>query len=234
MVGNPYIHYRNFMQHGTRFVVFFSDFAADIGLNYLLRYRRLAASSFRNTRSVVNKSNAMKGEVDSKTQQRVMPVYESINYFLALNKTHPENKVIILTENYNPHMLKLFASFKIFDLLSKKESPNFIYRVVIDPVDVINQHISPDIVETIGEWKDQKSLSQREWFVLSHLARNLTPAVISRISGLNVKTISTYKISAMKKLGLTPSQFLHLLMMLGEVTTISTIVIESSSNQYLQ
>ncbi|HHQ4306916.1 TPA: helix-turn-helix transcriptional regulator, partial [Serratia fonticola] len=97
-------------------------------------------------------------------------------------------------------------------------------------INAIGPGASPKVIEKIGGDEVHKSLSQREWFVLNSLSRNLSPSTISKISGISIKTISAHKINAMNKLRLTSPQLLKLLMRLAEVKSISTITIKEVPN----
>ncbi|MGL5386253.1 MAG: LuxR C-terminal-related transcriptional regulator [Serratia sp. (in: enterobacteria)] len=202
--------------HGTRTLVFFSDFAAGMGLEYILK-----------NRSSVDPLRCSQEYFDRETEQHAMPAYELINYLLKLNSIQPKNKIIVLTENNDHIFLKLLASFDLFYLLSKKESLQFIHHAVSEPTDVFERRASPDIISKIGGRWENERLTHRQWFVLNQLAKSLSPAVIGGIWGLHVKTISTHKTNIMKKLGFTPWQFTQLLMMLGEVREFSSMEIKT-------
>ncbi|MNN74241.1 DNA-binding transcriptional activator BglJ [compost metagenome] len=123
-------------------------------------------------------------------------------------------------------ILHSLTSFKMFHLLSKKETLQFIHRVVTQSVNTNNQYASPGIIEKKEANGANKPLSQREGFVLNSLARKITPAAIGKMAGIIIKTVSAHKMNAMRKLGLTSPQFLQLLVGLSEVKNISTMVLK--------
>ena len=215
-----------------RTLVFFSDFAADMGLKSILQNglpvepERFGQAYFEN--EIGYPRDADMDFSIPKSERYVMPLYDIINYFLRLDSIQPKNQLIVFTENNDHIMLKLLASFNKFYLLSKKESLQFIHHAVAEPTGIFEQHASPDIINKIGGRMENERLTHRQWFVLNQLAKSLSPAVIGGIWGLHVKTISTHKTNIMKKLGFTPWQFTQLLMKLGEVREISTVEIKTS------
>lgn len=235
---NPNMHYESSMSCGTQTLVFFSDFAADIGLKNLLR-NSPSFSSLHYYSGFLSASLRQQWKTEitpsvTKIQQDAMPVYDSINYLLQLNKRHPFNKIIVFTESHEHIIVKLLASFNAFYLLSKKESPRFIHCAITTPINVYNQYASPDIIKNIGGNWDHKSLSSQEWFILNQLAKIQSPATISNITGLSVKTISNHKRNAMRKLGLSSLELLQLLIMLGESKEISTMIVKMPTYQNFQ
>lgn len=199
------------MSQGSCFIVFFNDFCTEMGLNYLLENAYSELGVYKMQRSI---------------QQYTMPTYDLINYFSALKRDCINNRVIILTENKEMEIFHSLTSFKMFHLLSKKETLQFIHRVVTQSVNTNNQYASPGIIEKKEANGANKPLSQREWFVLNSLARKITPAAIGKMAGINIKTVSAHKMNAMRKLGLTSPQFLQLLVGLSEVKNISTMVLK--------
>lgn len=203
---------QNTIRQGACFIVYFNDFCTEMGLNYLLKSEHTGVGTYNTQHSI---------------QQHTMPTYDLINYFSSLKKGCLDNRIIILTENKDVEVLNFLSSFNMFYLLSKKETPQFIHRVVTQPVE-INKNVSPDIIDKIEDSAANKPLSRREWFVLQSLSRKLTPAAISKMAGINVKTVSAHKMRAMRKLGLNSSQFLQLLMRLAEVRNINTMILKES------
>lgn len=220
-----------YMKYETRTLVFFSDFAANMGLTCLLKNTFRPDYLFFNlnhfTDSIGHNENIDENLSSIKTQQYSMPVYEFINNLLKQNRNHPENKIIIFTESHDKIILKLLASFKMFYLLSKKESPKFIYHTVTESINAASQHASPDIIDKIGGRWENEYLTHQQWLVLSQLAKTLSPAIIGEIWGLHVKTVSTHKRNIIRKLGFTSLQFLQLLMILGQVKEITTMEIRT-------
>lgn len=239
------IHIEHAMKHGDCTVVFFSDFTTDMGLKCLLKNafpsasllfeheyidgrKRYSRGAYANLRSAYNNLP------EPETQQHTMPVYEMVNYLLNLKRSHPENKVIVITESHDDIILKLLASLNVFYLLSKRESKHFIYHTVTDSINSFNQHASPEVIKKIGGRWSSHYLTHKQWFILNQLAKKHTPAIVGKISGLHVKTISTHKRNIMKALGFTSLQFLQLLVMLGSVKEVSTMVIKTHSYQYIK
>ncbi|NTY87921.1 response regulator transcription factor [Serratia fonticola] len=235
---DPIMHYENTMNYETQTLVFFNDFAADIGLKTLLRTSPPFSSlHYYSGYLGVPMSHPWKTEITpsvTKTQQDAVPVYESINYLLRLSMMHPTNKIIVFAESHEHIIVKLLASFNAFYLLSKKESPHFIHCAITTPINVYNQYASPDIIKNIGGNWNHKSLSSQEWFILNQLAKIQSPATISNITGLSVKTISNHKRNAMKKLGYSSLELLKLLIMLGELKEISTMIVKMPTYRHFQ
>lgn len=132
------------LKRKSHFIVFYKDFATELGLSYLLKNSRFTCTpSLDNDHATVDGCNY--------SEKNISPVYESINYFLRLNKRCVHSKIIILTESHDPLILKLLDSFRIFYLLSKKEDSKFIHHVVTQTDKVMNQDASPDIINKIGK-----------------------------------------------------------------------------------
>lgn len=227
--SNSLIHY-NSINHGARLIVFFSDFPTETGLNYLIKNTSLN-SSYLESKSYSMDIHSMESIKSNKENQpHSMRVYNLINHLLVLKRRGTYSQIIFLTENHNIESLKLFLSLNIFYLLSKNEGVDFIHKSVFKTINAIGPGASPKVIEKIGGDEVHKSLSQREWFVLDSLSRNLSPSTISKTSGISIKTISAHKINAMNKLRFTSPQLLKLLMRLAEVKSISTITIKEVPN----
>jgi DNA-binding CsgD family transcriptional regulator len=75
------------------------------------------------------------------------------------------------------------------------------------PVDIITRHaITQGIVEKVSK----PSLTKQELRVMSALSDGITIAKLSHDMRLSIKTISGYKISALKKMGLNPRNILSI------------------------
>ncbi|WP_260514493.1 LuxR C-terminal-related transcriptional regulator [Serratia fonticola] len=227
--SNSLTHYHS-INHGARLIVFFSDFPTETGLNYLIKNTPLH-SSYLESKSYstdIHSIEIIKSNKENRPHS--MRAYDLINHLLVLKRRGIYSQIIFLTENHNIEILKLLLSFNVFYLLSKNECMDFIHKSVLNPMNIIGPGASPKVIEKIGGDEVLKSLSQREWFVLNSLSRNLSPSTISKLLGISIKTISAHKINAMNKLRLTSPQLLKLLMRLAEVKSISTITIKEMSN----
>lgn len=201
------------MRQKSCFIVYFNDFCTELGLNYLLASERTGVDTYNTQCSI---------------QQYSMPTYDLINFFSTLKRGCIDNRIIILTDNKDVEILTFLASFNIFYLLSKKETPQFIHRAITKPEGTNQKNLSPNLIRKIEDNVANKPLTPREWFVLHSLARRLTPASIGKMAGINIKTVSAHKMRAMRKLGLTSSQLLQLLMRLAEVRNINTMMLKES------
>lgn len=97
-----------------RTLVFFSDFAADMGLKSILQNglpvepERFGQAYFEN--EIGYPRDADMDFSIPKSERYVMPLYDIINYLLRLDSIQPKNKLIVFTENNDHIMLKLLAS----------------------------------------------------------------------------------------------------------------------------
>src|SRR5262249_4085412 len=90
--------------------------------------------------------------------------------------------------------------------LTKDTTPEEIVTA-IEEVSRGHRYVAQDVAESAGNWKQtpaapHEALSDREYQVLRMLGSGQTVSDIARDLGLSVKTVSTYRIRVLEKLGM--------------------------------
>lgn len=133
----------------------------------------------------------------------------SIRDIKSLLKDYPETKIVLFTsvseQMYAPTAIKAGVSAYISKTSELKEVENTLLKVVNGTVvfsDVVKKSI--DILSK-GKKADRlfKKLSTREIEVLRYLNDGKKNKEVAQILGLDEKTISTYKLRLLAKLGVT-------------------------------
>lgn len=134
----------------------------------------------------------------------------------AIKKNSPESKILVLTMHENQYFLQKALEKGIAGYLAKKAiDVDLIYA--IDVVHRGKTYIYPSLVDKIiqgnketmtasGKNKDEllwNSLSERERQVMISLAHGLTNKEIANKYSLSEKTIGSYRLRGLEKLGFT-------------------------------
>ncbi|MBC3219741.1 response regulator transcription factor [Serratia fonticola] len=153
------------------------------------------------------------------TEQSVDIIFQAIRSGTRVEpnwRHHPDGKqplYFAITDENDSHLKHLYHNVAGNNILLRNAQVETIVQLVDQTVSSPRpqpQKIAPDPTPELS-----KTLTRREYEVLSHLKQGKTHVRTANSLGISVKTISTHKRSAMKKLNFRRSNELFRWMLLG-------------------
>ncbi|BEM76763.1 hypothetical protein SME38J_08660 [Serratia marcescens] len=138
-------------------------------------------------------------------------LYDVLRFVLTAKNVWPEIPLVIFTAVEHPGILALLATDARIAIVAKS-----------DPLHCLN-----DAIAAAGEFSGYRSphirarlvhtaaaLSATEWRVLAMMVAGASPRSIANVTRRSYKTISSHKLSIMRKLGLNQAGFMRLILTL--------------------
>ncbi|WP_175998249.1 response regulator transcription factor [Burkholderia stabilis] len=130
-----------------------------------------------------------------------------------IRRNYPRIKILLLTMLNSPMLLRRLDGLQVEGLVSKSDAFADI-GTALDAVSADKIYRSPTMRKLLsgGHWPsdaDSRDLSARELEVLRLLSDGLSVTEIAEKLSKSIKTISTQKMSAMRKLGVSTDLDLH-------------------------
>lgn len=137
-----------------------------------------------------------------------LPGMDGLTALYEIKKEYPHLPVIILSiqpeEQYACRAFQLGASGCVNKTTAPEEIIDAV-KIVLKGGKYINQSVSDLLINEISRKKNEqphKLLSKREYQVLVLIASGKSPGEISKILGLSIKTVSTYRSRILDKMNL--------------------------------
>ncbi len=133
----------------------------------------------------------------------------AIKFLRRLSFYYTPPQIIVMTKIEKVEKLSLLAELQVDMLISEQEDFSILRKMLITGVTDLNYHmaVSPFLKQKDNDFTRaaKKHLTEMEWQVLSAIQQMKSNATIACKLGRSVKTVSTHKRNAMKKLGLKNS-----------------------------
>jgi two-component system, NarL family, invasion response regulator UvrY len=137
-----------------------------------------------------------------------MPGRSGLEVLKEIKKSRPKLPVLVLSmhpeDQFAVRLLKIGAS----GYMTKESAPNELVGAV-KKVMAGGRYVSPSLAEKMASYlaidvqtPPHERLSDREFLVLRLIASGKTPTAIAKDLGLSVKTISTYRMRILEKMGM--------------------------------
>lgn len=120
----------------------------------------------------------------------------------AINRKHPDVKIIVLTGAQSPAILKQLSQHQFTGLLHKRDSADIILQA-IEQVAEGERFLSSSVEDMLGEI--EVDLTQREMQVLAQFMEGKSPVNIADELNISIRTVEKHKENMMKKLGVSSS-----------------------------
>ncbi|MCO5400903.1 response regulator transcription factor [Ralstonia soli] len=133
------------------------------------------------------------------------PAFDGMRLLLRLRKKHPKRPIVVCTMVHNPALLRSMREVGVAGIVSKSDDLTYVGHAIMAAARGM-RYYSPRILEEGGLSANERDvferLSAREREVIRLYARGMAVSEIARRLGSSVKTVSTQKTVALRKLGL--------------------------------
>ena len=133
------------------------------------------------------------------------PAYDGMQLLARVRKQHPKLAIVACTMVSNPALLRTMRQVGVTGIVSKSDELAHVGHAIIAAARGA-AYYSPRILEGAGfpihEWDVTQALSAREREVVCLYVSGMPVSEIARRLGSSVKTVSTQKAAALRKLGL--------------------------------
>ncbi len=133
------------------------------------------------------------------------PAYDSMQLLVRLRKRYPKRPIVVCTMVNNPALLRTMRQIGVLGIVSKSDDLAHVGHAISAASRGV-QYFSPRILEEAGfhinEREAIQALSAREREVVRLYASGMAVSDIARRLGSSIKTVSTQKTTALRKLGL--------------------------------
>ncbi|WP_343548146.1 response regulator transcription factor [Ralstonia sp.] len=133
------------------------------------------------------------------------PAFDGMQLLVRLRKQHPKRAIVVCTMVHNPALLRAMRQIGVSGIVSKNDDLVHVGHAVMAGARGV-RYDSPRILEDTGLGSNERSvferLSVREREVLRMYAGGMAVSDIALRLGSSIKTVSTQKTVALRKLGL--------------------------------
>lgn len=131
--------------------------------------------------------------------------FDGMQLLKRLRKRHPKRAVVVCTMVHNPALLRTMQQIGVAAIVSKSDDLVYVGHAIAAAARGLH-YFSPRIVEEGGLDPNERdvlqTLSAREREVVRLYASGLAVSEIAHRLGSSIKTVSTQKTTALRKLGL--------------------------------
>lgn len=133
------------------------------------------------------------------------PAFDAMQLLVRLRKRHPKRPIVVCTMVENPALLRAMRQLGVAGIVSKCDDLAHVGHAISAAARGVHYY-SPRILEEGGFHTNERDafqgLSAREREVVRLYARGMAVSEIARKLGSSIKTVSTQKTTALRKLGL--------------------------------
>lgn len=133
------------------------------------------------------------------------PAFDGMSLLARLRKQHPKRAIVVCTMVHNPALLRSMRQLGVAAIVSKSDDLVYVGHAIAAAARGVHYY-SPSILEESGLNPNVcnvfEALSAREREVVRLYAGGMAVSEIARKLGSSVKTVSTQKTAALRKLGL--------------------------------
>jgi len=133
------------------------------------------------------------------------PAFDAMQLLARLRKQYPKRAIVVCTMVHNPALLRAMRQLGVTGIVSKSDDLAHVGHAIAAAVRGVHYY-SPSILEEGGLHVSPReafqTLSQREREVVRLYAGGMAVSEIACKLGSSIKTVSTQKTAALRKLGL--------------------------------
>lgn len=133
------------------------------------------------------------------------PAFDGMQLLVRLRKQHPKRAVVVCTMVQNPALLRAMRQVGVAGIVSKSDELLYAGHAIMAAARGV-RYYSPRILEEAGLSSNERNvferLSAREREVIRMYAGGMAVSDIALKLGSSIKTVSTQKTVALRKLGL--------------------------------
>lgn len=129
---------------------------------------------------------------------------DGLSFISFIRRRFSHTRIVVLTSTNGPQALKSMISAGASGLVSKADPLEYVLAAILAVSGEQSPFLSPSFRSALNHASEEPTvLTKRESEVIRLFVQGLTVAEIAAMIARSVKTVSTQKISAMRKLGLS-------------------------------